>query len=109
MPSGTAGTPDAPSATAVATGAPGMPSGASGDSGWSPAEGGSWRRPASWSLRAKLVASMLALFTVITLISSAASVVSLNRFLTGQLDDQLRTSMRAVSYTHLTLPTSDLV
>ncbi len=96
MPSGTAGTPDAPSATAVATGAPGMPSGASGDSGWSPAEGGSWRRPASWSLRAKLVASMLALFTVITLISSAASVVSLNRFLTGQLDDQLRTSMRAL-------------
>jgi len=56
----------------------------------------SWRRPGSWSLRAKLVASMLALFTVITLISSAASVVSLNRYLTGQLDDQLRTSMRAL-------------
>ncbi len=50
-------------------------------------------RPSSWSLRAKLVASMLALFTVITLITAAASLISLDRYLLGQIDDQLRQSV----------------
>jgi len=57
----------------------------------------SWRHPSSWTLRTKIVASMLALFTVMTLVIAAASVVSLNRFLVGQLDDQLRNSLNRFS------------
>src|SRR3954468_2220385 len=47
----------------------------------------------AWTLRAKLVASMLALFTVLSLATGAFTVVALNRQLTGQVDDQLRTSV----------------
>src|SRR4051812_11269011 len=47
----------------------------------------------AWTLRAKLVASMLALFTVISLCTGAFTVVALGRQLTGQVDDQLRSSM----------------
>lgn len=36
---------------------------------------------------------MLALFTVITLITAAASLISLDRYLIGQIDDQLRQSV----------------
>jgi len=39
---------------------------------------------------------MLTLFTVMTLVIGAASVVSLDRFLTGQLDDQLRASLNRI-------------
>ncbi len=52
-----------------------------------------WRSPSTWTLRAKLVASMLVLFTVITAVTGAASVMTLDRFLTGQIDDQLRLSL----------------
>ncbi len=52
--------------------------------------------PSTWTLRTKLVASMLTLFTVMTLVIGAASVVSLDRFLTGQLDDQLRASLNRI-------------
>ena len=47
----------------------------------------------AWTLRAKLVASMLALFTVLSLATGAFTVVALDRQLTGQVDDQLRTSV----------------
>jgi two-component system OmpR family sensor kinase len=52
-----------------------------------------WRNPSTWTLRSKLVASMLLLFTVMALVIGAASVLSLDRFLTGQIDDQLRASL----------------
>ncbi|MGB8381129.1 MAG: HAMP domain-containing sensor histidine kinase [Dermatophilaceae bacterium] len=55
--------------------------------------GPDWRHPSSWTLRAKIVASMLALFSVITVVTAAAFVVSLSSFLTGQIDDQLRSSL----------------
>lgn len=47
----------------------------------------------AWTLRAKLVASMLALFTVLSLATGAFTVVALGRQLTGQVDDQLRASL----------------
>jgi two-component system, OmpR family, sensor kinase len=47
----------------------------------------------AWTLRAKLVASMLALFTVISVCTGAFTVVALGRQLTGQVDDQLQSSM----------------
>lgn len=47
----------------------------------------------AWTLRAKLVASMLALFTVLSLATGALTVVALNRQLVGQVDDQLRASL----------------
>jgi len=48
-----------------------------------------WVAPSTWTLRAKLVASMVALFAVITLFTGAATVFALNSFLTGQTDEQL--------------------
>ncbi len=65
-----------------------------GPSGEPPA--GQWRHPSAWTLRSKLVASMLALFTAMTLVIGAASVLSLDRFLTGQIDDQLRASLNRI-------------
>ena len=55
----------------------------------------SWH-PSTWTLRSKLVASMLVLFTVMTLVIAAASVLSLDRSLTAQLDDQLRSSLSKI-------------
>jgi two-component system OmpR family sensor kinase len=43
----------------------------------------------AWTLRAKLVASMLALFTVLSLATGAFTVLALDDQLTGQIDDQL--------------------
>jgi two-component system OmpR family sensor kinase len=47
----------------------------------------------AWTLRAKLVASMLALFTVIGVATGAFTVLALSRQLTSQVDDQLQSSM----------------
>src|SRR6478609_5261098 len=47
----------------------------------------------AWTLRAKLVASMLVLFTAISLFTGAFTVVALGRQLTSQVDDQLQSSM----------------
>ena len=47
----------------------------------------------AWTLRAKLVASMLALFTVLSLATGAFTVIALERQLIGQVDDQLQTSI----------------
>ncbi len=52
------------------------------------------RSPASWTLRSKLVASMLALFTVVTLASGAATVFALRGYLYDQIDSQLRSSVQ---------------
>src|SRR6478752_8376424 len=55
-----------------------------------------WNRTrpwSAWTLRAKLVASMLALFTVLSLATGAFTVIALDRQLTGQVDDQLRSSI----------------
>lgn len=50
---------------------------------------GKVRHPATWTLRSKLVASMLALFVVISLATSAATVLALDTYLTRQIDQQL--------------------
>src|SRR6476469_5728892 len=47
----------------------------------------------AWTLRAKLVASMLALFTVLSLATGVSTIVALDRYLVGQVDDQLRQSL----------------
>jgi two-component system OmpR family sensor kinase len=47
----------------------------------------------AWTLRAKLVASMLALFTVLSLATGAVTVLTLNNQLTSQVDDQLNQSI----------------
>lgn len=54
---------------------------------WALAHAG--RRPSRWSIRGKLLAAMLALFTVVSLAVGVVSVVALGQFLTGQLDQQL--------------------
>jgi two-component system OmpR family sensor kinase len=48
-----------------------------------------WASPRSWTLRSKLVASTVLLFTALTLVTGVASVFALNRYLTGQVDQQL--------------------
>jgi len=48
-----------------------------------------WRRASAWTLRAKLVASMVALFTAITVLTGATTVLTLKTFLTDQVDQQL--------------------
>ena len=50
----------------------------------------------AWTLRAKLVASMLALFTVLSLLTGAFTVVALDRQLTGQVDEQLNESFSRI-------------
>ena len=53
-------------------------------------------RPLStWTLRAKLMAAMLALFTVLSLATAAVTVAALNQHLVAQVDEQLRASMHA--------------
>ena len=47
-------------------------------------------RPSHWTLRAKLLASMLALFTVVMLATSALTVLQTRNYLTDQLEDDLR-------------------
>ncbi|MEW1952563.1 HAMP domain-containing sensor histidine kinase [Terrabacter sp. NPDC080008] len=47
----------------------------------------------AWPLRAKLVASMLALFTVLSLATGVSTIVALDRYLVGQVDDQLRQTL----------------
>ena len=48
-----------------------------------------WLTPSTWTLRSKLVASTVLLFTALTLVTGVASVFALNRYLTGQVDQQL--------------------
>ncbi|WP_353353843.1 HAMP domain-containing sensor histidine kinase [Intrasporangium sp. DVR] len=53
-------------------------------------------RPLStWTLRAKLMASMLALFTVLSLATAAFTVAALNQQLVAQVDEQLRDTLHA--------------
>ncbi len=47
----------------------------------------------AWTLRAKLVASMLALFTILSLATGAVTVLTLNNQLTSQVDEQLGQSI----------------
>jgi two-component system OmpR family sensor kinase len=48
----------------------------------------------SWTLRTKLVASMLVLFTALSLLTSALTVFALDRYLTGEMDKQLAASVQ---------------
>ena len=49
-------------------------------------------RPAAWTLRAKLVAAVVALFLLVTLATGAATVLFTRGYLTKQLDDDLQSS-----------------
>ena len=52
------------------------------------------RTPRSWTLRSKLVASMLVLFAVVTLVTGAATTVALRNVLYSQVDNELRQSLQ---------------
>ncbi len=47
-------------------------------------------RPATWTLRTKLVVAVLSLFTVVTLLVAAVTVGAVQRYLTNQLIDDVR-------------------
>jgi two-component system, OmpR family, sensor kinase len=55
---------------------------------------GALRNPGSWTLRSKLVASMVALFLIVTTASGAATVLALRGYLYDQIDSQLRSSVQ---------------
>ncbi|MEO7753798.1 MAG: HAMP domain-containing sensor histidine kinase [Terracoccus sp.] len=57
------------------------------------ARSGGIRPWSAWSLRAKLVASILVLFTVLSLVTGAYTVFALDRQLTVQTDEQLQQSV----------------
>ncbi|MEP6796760.1 MAG: HAMP domain-containing sensor histidine kinase [Lapillicoccus sp.] len=52
------------------------------------------RHPSSWTLRAKLVVSMVALFTIITLATGAATTVALRGYLYQRVDTQLNAALQ---------------
>ena len=52
-----------------------------------------WLSPGSWTLRSKLVASMLVLFTVVSVVTGAATVLFLRQVLIGQVDQTLQNSI----------------
>ncbi|MGZ4653958.1 sensor histidine kinase [Oryzihumus sp.] len=56
-----------------------------------------WMRPATWTLRSKLVASTVALFLTITVATGVITVLALNGFLMGQLDSQLMAQAHRVT------------
>jgi two-component system OmpR family sensor kinase len=47
----------------------------------------------AWTLRAKLVASMLVLVTLLSLLTSALTIFALDRYLTSEMDKQLAVSL----------------
>jgi len=55
-----------------------------------------WSSPGSWTLRSKLVASMLVLFTVVSIVTGAATIVFLGRYLGSQTDQQLQVSINRI-------------
>src|ERR1700730_9265667 len=59
-----------------------------------------WTRPRWWpavrTLRGRLLAAILALFTVVSLIVGVVSTVALKQYLTGQLDQQLTAASNRV-------------
>jgi len=48
----------------------------------------------SWTLRSKLVASMLVLFTVLSIITAVFTITALHQHLIAQVDDQLRSALQ---------------
>jgi len=52
-----------------------------------------WATPGSWTLRSKLVASMLILFFVVSVLTGAATVLFLRQVLIGQVDQTLQNSI----------------
>jgi two-component system OmpR family sensor kinase len=48
-----------------------------------------WRSPAGWSLRARLVAAMVALLAIAFIVVGVTTVITLNKALYGQIDEQL--------------------
>jgi two-component system, OmpR family, sensor kinase len=51
------------------------------------------RRPSGWTLRTKLLAAVLALFTVVMLATSALTVLETRRYLDSQLTQDLQTAL----------------
>ncbi len=59
------------------------------------------RPVSSWTLRAKLMASMLALFAVLSVATAAFTIAALNQHLVAQVDDQLRATLIAPRLTSM--------
>ena len=55
-----------------------------------------WATPGSWTLRSKLVASMLVLFFVVSVLTGATTVLFLRQVLTSQTDQQLMGSISRI-------------
>jgi two-component system OmpR family sensor kinase len=55
-----------------------------------------WLTPGSWTLRSKLVASMLVLFAVVSILTGAATVVYLKQVLVTQVDQSLMGSINRI-------------
>jgi two-component system OmpR family sensor kinase len=55
-----------------------------------------WLTPSSWTLRSKLVASMLILFTVVSIVTGATTVLFLRQVLVGQVDQSLMGSINRI-------------
>lgn len=49
-------------------------------------------RPSTWTLRTKLVVSLVILMTMMVLVIGVITVAGINRYLVGQLDDQLNSA-----------------
>jgi two-component system OmpR family sensor kinase len=56
-----------------------------------------WRHLGTWTLRAKLVASMVLLFTLVAAATGAATVLSINTYLTSTNDVSLQTSLQRLT------------
>lgn len=57
---------------------------------------GNTRPPSSWTLRTKLVASMVVLFTLLSVATLFFTITALNRQMTSQLDEQLHESVARI-------------
>jgi two-component system OmpR family sensor kinase len=55
-----------------------------------------WLTPSAWTLRSKLVASMLVLFTVVSIVTGATTVLFLRQVLVGQVDQSLVGSINRI-------------
>ena len=99
MPRRAKGLPDGDNQGSAGAGKSRMPSSGTTDSPlpqWVSHLSPAWqtlRHPSSWTLRSKLVVSMVALFTIITLATGAATTLALHSYLYGQLDQKLSDSL----------------
>jgi two-component system OmpR family sensor kinase len=58
-----------------------------------------WRSPAGWSLRARLVAAMMALLAIVFVVVGGTTVITLNKALYAQIDDQVTAAAKRSPHT----------